>query len=95
MALGGSMLVIVRSFASVRTRLFSYGFDFGVAEVWLVGPVAVSEPDIVRGGPAPGRRVCVVKVRLVSTFASFIRIVLQIASIISSSFKKLTSLLVG
>lgn len=43
----------------------------------------------------PGRRLWVMNVRLVSTWASFTLIESQIVSIISSSLRKLTSRLVG
>ena len=44
---------------------------------------------------APGRSVCVMKVRLVSTFASLVRMSVQIVSMMSSSLRTLTSRLVG
>lgn len=96
---GGSMEVIFLREGSVRTRLFSYGLagvaeglraaaDFGLDDLEL---------GVERGtfGAPPGRRDCVMKVRLVSTSESLVRISLQIASMISSSFKKLTSRFVG
>ena len=51
--------------------------------------------DMGTFGAPPGRRDCVMNVRLVSTSESLIRISVRMASMISSSFRKLTSRLVG
>ena len=92
--------MIFRSEGSVRTRLFSYGF--GV----LVGARGVADLDIeevdrvdldmaAEGTLVPGSNDCVIKVLEVSTFDSSVLMLSQIISIISSSFRKLTSRFVG
>lgn len=100
---GGSMEVIFRREGSVRTRLFSEGLrgvEVGLRVVLLgfcAGVLGLRlETGTLRPGPTePGRRDWVMKVRLVSTLESWTRISVQIASMISSSLRKLTSRFVG
>lgn len=89
------MEVIFRREGSVRMRLLDEDLLFGVAaEEFLLLEEAVLEVE--KGVPVElGRRDCVRKVRLVSTCESCVRIVEQMASMISSSLRKLTSRFVG
>ena len=63
----------------------------------MVFEVGVLGSRLERGslGALPGSRDWVMNVRLVSTSESLMRISLQMASMISSSFRKLTSRFVG
>lgn len=94
---GGSMEVIFLILESVRTRLFSDGFWADLLVLSAVVDVLFPVPGVADGKEtrAPGSRLCVMKVRLVSTFASLTLISLHRLSTISSSFKKLTSRFVG
>ena len=106
----GSIDVILRTEGSVRTRAFSRGLldDCGVSEgglkacCWVERErIGVEEMALVvalsfEGAIAvPGSKVWVRNVREVSTSDKRIRMVVQISSTISSSFKKFTSRFVG